>query len=239
MAACSIAGGPIPQSRLGIAEDLEGPFDQTSWSDEALVEAAKIADTGAFAQLIERHQRSCLCKAFAILRNRGDAEDEVQSAWAQAWKHLESYHGPGCFGAWLGRIVSNQCLMRLRKARLGSMASLDEMFDHENSFRLEAIDKSAVPEQVVGDDEVRRLLNKEIRRVPPLLREVLVMRDLHQLDIRDIAARLEISVPATKSRLMRARAELRKRFAKHLGKRGCGNLLQKPGGVVASYIRTT
>jgi len=237
MTACSIATGPIPQSRLSIAEYLEGPVDQTRWSDEALVDAAKMDDTGAFSQLIVRHQRSCLCKAYAILRNRCDAEDEVQSAWVQVWKHIESYHGPGSFGGWLSRIVSNQCLMRLRKARFASMASLDEVFDREGSFRLEVIDRRALPEQVVGDDEVLRLLNKEIRGVPPKLREVLVMRDLHRFVIRDIAAYLGISVPATKSRLMRARAELKKRLVKHLGERP--NLLHKPGGVVASYMRTT
>jgi RNA polymerase sigma-70 factor, ECF subfamily len=239
MTARSITTGPIPRSRLRIAEDLGGPVDQTRWSDQALVEAAKMADTGAFARLIERYQRFCLCKAYAILRNRCDAEDEVQSAWVQAWKHIESYNGPGSFGAWLGRIVSNQCLMRLRKTRCGSMASLDEVFDREGSFRLEVIDRRALPEQVVGDDELLRLLNKEIRGVPPILREVLVMRDLHRLLIRDIAAHLGISVPATKSRLTRARAELKKRLMKHLGEVGVRQPVPASYGVVAAYVRAT
>ena len=106
-----------------------------------------MGDTGAFAQLIERYQGFCLSKAYSILRNRADAEDEAQSAWAQAWTHLGSYHGPGSFRAWLSRIVSNGCLTRLRKARFAPMMSVDEVFDSEGPFRLEVIDQRAQPEQ--------------------------------------------------------------------------------------------
>lgn len=239
MATCSIAAWPIPPSRFSTTDELEAPLDPTTQSDDALVESAKTGDAGAFARLIERYQRFCMSKACSILRNRGDAEDEVQSAWVQAWTHLESYHGQGSFGAWLSRIVSNQCLMRLRKARSAPMTSVDETFDSEGSFRLEVVDQRALPEQAVGDDEVLHLLNKEIRGVPPLLREVLVMRDLHQLVMRDIAADLGISIPAAKSRLMRARVELKKRLEKHQGERGCGTLLRKPGRPLAAYVRAS
>jgi RNA polymerase sigma-70 factor (ECF subfamily) len=198
-----------------------------------------MGDHGGFAQLIERYQGFCLSKAYAILRNRADAEDEVQSAWVQAWTHLEAYRGPGSFRAWLSRIVSNLCLMRLRKARFAPMTSIDEVFDSEASFRLEVIDQRALPEQVVGDAQVLHLLNKEIRGVPPLLREVLVMRDVRQLVMRDIAADLGISLPAAKSRLMRARVELKKRLEKHHGERGRGTLLQKAGGRLTAYVRAT
>lgn len=196
-----------------------------------------MGDTGAFAELIERHQRFCLSKAHSILRNRSDAEDEVQSSWVQAWTHLESYQGHGSFGAWLNRIVSNQCLMRLRKAKFAPMTSVDEVFDAEGSYRLEVIDQRALPEQVVANDEVSRVLNREIRGVPHLLREVLVMRDLRQLLMRDVAANLGITVPAAKSRLMRARIELKKRLEKHGGVRGCDLLLQRSGGRKAAYVR--
>jgi RNA polymerase sigma-70 factor (ECF subfamily) len=237
MAACSIAAWPIQQPRLTTIQDIEAPLDLAKQSDDALVELAKLGDPCAFPQLIERHQRFCMCKASSILRNRGDAEDEVQSMWLQALTHLDSYHGQGSFGAWLSRIVSNLCLMRLRKSRLAPMTSIDEVFDSEDSFRLEVIDQRAVPEQFVGDGQVLHLLRKEIRSVPPLLREVLVMRDLHQHDMRDIATDLGITVPAVKSRLMRARMELKKRLEKHHGERGGCTLLPKPTGRLAAYVR--
>lgn len=235
MAACSFA--VIPQSRLRTTNDLKKTLDPTLPTDDALVESAKTGDSGAFDRLAERYSQFCLSKAYSILRNWGDAEDEVQTAWMQAWTHLESYQGQGSFGAWLSRIVSNQCLMRLRKARTAPLISVDEIIDSEGTLRLEVIDQRALPEEAFGDGQVARVLIKEIRGVPPLLREVLVMRDLRRLVMGDIAARLGISIPAAKSRLMRGRLELRQRLAKHHGEKGSGTLLQKSTRRRAAYVR--
>ncbi len=111
------------------------------------------------------------------------------------------------------------------------------MFDGDGPFRLEVIDQRAVPEHQAGDDEVLQLLNKEIRGVPRLLREVLVMRDPRQLVMRDIATELGISLPAAKSRLLRARFELKARLEKRHGKQGCGSLLMERRRTVAAYVR--
>ena len=136
--------------------------------DDALVELVKRGETNAFPELVRRYQRFCMAKAISILRNRDDAEDEVQNAWLQVWTHLASYRGQGSFDAWLSRIVSNRCLMRLRRARFAPMTSVDEVFDSEGSFQLEVIDQRARPDQVVENDEVLALLNKEINGLPPL-----------------------------------------------------------------------
>ncbi len=123
MAAYLLAARPIPQSRLSAIDNPEAVVKTTTQSDDSLVESAKIGDTDAFAQLIERYQRFCFSKAYSIVRNHGDAEDEVQIAWIQVWTHLGSYRGQRSFGGWLGRIVSNRCLLRLRRARLAPMMS--------------------------------------------------------------------------------------------------------------------
>jgi len=237
--ACATAVRLVPQSRLDSTNHLEKQFDQSAPPDDTLVESARMGDVGAFARLIERYQRFCISKAYSILRNRCDAEDEVQTAWVQAWTHLGSYEGQGSFFAWLSRIVSNQCLMRLRNARLMPVMSVDQVFESEGSFRLEVIDQRASPEDAVGDDEVARMLTNEIRAVPPLLREVLVMRDLHKVAMVDIAEHLGISVPAAKSRLMRARVELRQRLVRHHGNKGGGTLLQRSGRRRTAYVQVS
>src|SRR5688572_9508152 len=112
-----------------------------SKSDDALVELVKHGETNAFPELVERYQRSCMVKANSILGNRHDAEDEVQNAWVLVWTHLASYRGQGSFDAWLSRIVSNRCLMRLRHARYRPTSSVDEVFDSKGSFHLEVIDQ--------------------------------------------------------------------------------------------------
>jgi RNA polymerase sigma-70 factor (ECF subfamily) len=238
MAAAPATVWPVPQPRSNKATDPEAP-DPASVSDEALVRAARDGDTDAFERLIARHYSFCLAKAYAILRNRGDAEDEVQDAWTEAWKHLWQYQGEGTFGAWLGRIVSNQCLMRIRQRKGAKLISIDEVFETEGSFRLEVIDQRALPEDELGDVQVSSVLMKEIRRVPPLLRNALVMRDVEQLAMRDVAEQLGITIPALKSRLMRARMELKRRLAKHHGVRGQVTLFPTPLRKRAAFVRAS
>jgi len=235
MAATAVAVCPTIRPPLFSAHESQRA--PASTTDEDLAASAQMGDTCAFEQLIERHYRFCLAKAFTILRNHGDAEDEVQNACAKAWQHLQQFQGEGTFGGWLSRIVSNQCLMRIRERKGARMISVDEVFNAEGYFRLEVIDQGAAPEDSFGDEEVSSMLNREIRRVPVLLRQALIMRDLRQHSMRDIAARLGISVPAAKSRLMRARQELKLRLIKQHGDRGCCVLLRRSSHRKAAYVR--
>ena len=228
---------PAPQSQICLTESFDTRHDETAPSDEALVDLARMGDRVALGHLIERHYRSCLSKAYSILRNRDDAEDEVQNACAQAWTHFGQYQGEGPFAGWLSRIVSNQCLMRIRERKNARMISVDEIFNSEVSFRVDVIDQRALPEEAVGADEVARVVNTEMLRVPPLLRAPLVMRELRHLAMRDIAANLEISIPAAKSRLSRARSELKHRLLKHHGKKGCATMLEKSVRRQVAYVR--
>ena len=236
--AAATAAWPVPQSRFAAAPGgLQVRPDPATQSDDNLVELARVGDSDAFVELIKRHQRTCLSKAYSISRNLSDAEDDVQGAWIQVWTHLDSYQCQGTFRAWLLRVVTNQCLMRLRKAQSVTMISVDEAFNAQGTYRLELIDRSALPEQSVGGAEVVRVLNEEIGAVPPLLRKVLVMRVLRQLAIQDIADHLGTSIAAAKSRLVRGRAELKKRLGKHGLDRGSSALLQRSEGPRVAYVR--
>jgi len=239
MATYSIAVWNMTPAKRAPYREISASMDLNGQTDDELVELVKGGDSSAFAELVQRYQRFCMAKANSILRNRDDAEDEVQNAWVQVWTHLASYRGQGSFDAWLGRIVSNRCLMRLRAARFAPQTSVDEVFDSDGAFRLEVIDQRARPDQELGNEEALKLLNREINCVPPLLREVLVMRDLRQQVIGDIAADLGISVPAAKSRLMRARIELKRRLEKHFAGHGSAKLFERPGGALTAYVRAS
>jgi len=186
-------------------------------------------------QLICEQHHHTLAVAYSILRDCADAEDELQNAYVKAWQHLDDYQGEGSFKAWFNRILINQCLMRLRMRK--KLVMIDQLVDYEETFHLELIDQRALPEERLGECEVNRVVDREVRLLPPLLRKVLIMRDLDQMPIKAIADSIGISVAAVKSRLTRARVELRARMRKHLGVNGFGTLLKNPLRRAATYTR--
>lgn len=192
--------------------------------DEDLVRLSQQGDGQAFAELIRRHQSQCMKLAMSILRDRADAEDEVQNAMWKAFDHINQFQQDARFSTWLTRIVVNQCLMRLRQLRRTRFLYIDEPATAEEVMPFELRDEQPDPEKVLGTQEVSSVVRKEISRIPPLLRNVFLLRDVQQLPMPDVAQRLGISVAAAKSRLLRARAELRERMQKHQGKLGAATL---------------
>lgn len=197
-------------------------FAQTT--DDELVELAQAGDNRAFTELIERHRQSCRRMALSILKDSSDAEDEVQTAYWKAYEHLGQFQRGAKFSTWLTRIVVNQCLMRLRKDRRARFLYLDDVVAAEDGVRVELAAGEATPEAAMGERELGRVLRGEIARIPPLLRDVFVLRDVEELPMEEVAGRLGISIAAAKSRLLRARLELRTRMARHLGRQGLATL---------------
>lgn len=193
-------------------------------TDEELVRAAQQGDDQAFAQLIQRHQSSCMKLAMSILRDRSDAEDEVQNALWKAFEHIGQFNLEAKFSTWLTRIVVNQCLMRLRQLKRAKFYYIDDLQLGEEVATLELPDEADSPEEQLAKLEVSDLLKKEIGRIPPLLRNVFLMRDVEERPMEEVAERLGISVAAAKSRLLRARLELRARLGKHTGSLGVAAL---------------
>lgn len=182
-------------------------------SDERLVQLSRSGDASAFSELVGRHYRTCLKRAILIIRNRADAEDEVQSACWRAFQSLDQFREEFTFAAWLSRIVENQCLMRVRERRNSRFVYLDASADSDRRLGLFA---ERDLELQVSSREVNDHLRREIEQMPALTRTLLILAYIDRLPIAEIAARLEISVSTVKSRLSRARHELRSRMYKHL-----------------------
>jgi RNA polymerase sigma-70 factor (ECF subfamily) len=193
--------------------------------DDDLIRLAQAGDHNAFAELMRRNYPVSLRLAFSILRDREEAEDEVQNAYWKAFRHLGQFHFDAKFSTWITRIVVNQCLMRLRSARRASWLYLDDNRTGEERGSLDLTDPASTPEMQVGTRELSVLLQREIRRIPPLLRRVFELREVDELPMPEVAERLGISLPAAKSRLLRARAELRDRLTRYCGPKGLGGLL--------------
>src|SRR5579863_8796150 len=194
-------------------------------SDNDLVERCRQGDQVAFGELMKRYRSPALKVALSIMRDHQDAEDEVQNAFWKAYEHIGQFNCEAKFSTWLTRIVVNQCLMHLRKARRAQFAYLDDRINDEEQLTFELRDQRQSPEQALGQTEVGTVLQAEIRRTPPMLRNVFLLRDVEQRPMAEVASVLGISVAAAKSRLLRARAELRSRMRNHYGLIGPATLM--------------
>lgn len=193
--------------------------------DEALVDMAQQGNDPAFAELVERHYNSCQKLALSILRDKADAEDEVQNACWKAFEHLAQFNREAKFSTWLTRIVVNQCLMRLRQTRRAKLYYMDDTQVGDEVVTLELRDDNLTPEQELSKSEIAEVVQKEIEKIPVLLRRVFVLRDVQQLPMEAVAEQLGISIAAAKSRLLRARLELRARLSRHQSSLGTASLL--------------
>lgn len=181
-------------------------------SDDELLTLAQERDESAFAELMSRNSSASFKLALSILKDRQDAEDEVQNSYWNAWRYVGQFQRGAKFSTWMSRIVINQCLMRLRKGRKASFLYLDEGAPDGGAAYLELPDRGQDPETELGKKEASAILHREIRKLPPLFRSILVLRDLNELSMEDVAERLGISMVAAKSRLLRARLELKWRM---------------------------
>jgi RNA polymerase sigma-70 factor, ECF subfamily len=204
--------------------------------EQELIDLARQGDAAAFGELVKRHYDTCLKRASYLIRNPTDAEDEVQNACWKAFERLVQFRGDGTFAAWFSRIVENQCLMRIREDRQARFLHLDQ--SSESNVRVELVAQVPGPEDELGDQQLKSLLQREISRIPPLLRNVMMLCDVEQLPMPVVAARLGVSVPAAKSRLGRARVELRARLKKHCGQKGLNTLTYKPKYCRVAYTRS-
>jgi RNA polymerase sigma-70 factor, ECF subfamily len=193
-------------------------------TDADLVESARQGDERAFGELVKRHHHWCVGLASGILRDRGDAEDEAQNAYWNAFQHLNQYQGGAEFSTWLARIVVNQCLMFIRARRRARFLHLDAGIPGFPSGSIDLPSPRLDPEGEMGRRQLQEVLQREIRSIPALLRNVVLLRDVEELPIVEVADRLGISVSAAKSRLLRARIELRQRVLRHCGASGHGSL---------------
>src|SRR5246127_779147 len=206
-----------------IQQKVRGPVS----AELALAQSAKGGDVSAFEGLVKRYDRNVFRIAQHITQNREDAEDVVQDAFLKAYTNLNQFQGQSKFYTWLVRIAVNEALMKLRRRRPERMVSLDEdVKTEEDSVPREIADWSPNPEQLYKQSELKEILTRTIQGLPAGFRTVFVLRDVEGLSTEETAEALNLSIPAVKSRLLRARLQLRERFSRYFQKRESGDAKQ-------------
>ena len=208
------------------AELANAPFPAFELTEEAkaeleLVDRARIGDGRAFSSLIERYEGKIFRLAMNITQNREDAEDVLQEAFLKAYEHLDQFQGNSRFYTWIVRIAVNQALMKLRKRKSDRSVSLDEQIDTgEDTMVREIAAWDPDPEQQYNQDELGGILTGAIQGLEPIYRTVFTLRDVEGLSTEETAEALDLSVPAVKSRLLRARLQLREKLTRFFKRKG-------------------
>lgn len=182
--------------------------------DAALVAAARQGDEQAFEELIQRARPQMYAVALRSTKSHEDAEDALQQAFFKAWKMLKEFRGESLFRTWLTRIVLNESLQLRRKGDYRNLDYSDTLTIAESQAYAEGRLRPAMsPEEQVIAGNIRTLLYDVLAKMPPALRCVLELDVLRENSYEEISTKLGITVPAVKSRKLRARAELVRRFS--------------------------
>jgi len=191
------------------------------FDESALVAQAKAGDQNAFGELVQRYERKIYRLAKNITRNDEDAEDVLQDTFLKAYTHLDNFKGDSKFYTWIVRIAVNEALMRLRKRKTDRSVPLDEPVElGEETVQREIAVWEDNPEQQYSQEEWRKILDEAVDSLKPDFRTVFVLRDIEELSTEETAETLGISVPAVKSRLLRARLALRERLTRQFKRKG-------------------
>jgi RNA polymerase sigma-70 factor (ECF subfamily) len=193
-----------------------GVFDES-----ALVARAREGDLTAFNELVNTYSRKIFRLAKHITQNDEDAEDVLQETFLKAFEHLGSFQGQSKFYTWIVRIAVNESLMKLRKRKSDRTVPLDEPVDTgEDTVVREIAVWDENPEKQYSQEEMAKILDDAVQSLRPAFRTVFVLRDIEELSTEETADALGISIPAVKSRLLRARLQLREKLTRFFKRKG-------------------
>ena len=199
---------------------IEGPIlavtkPQVEVSEAALIERVAAGDTGAFYELVRPCERALFLAARGILGNDADAEEIAQEAVLKAFSSLRRFRRESKFCTWVIQIALNEARMRLRKERRTLYESLDQSRGEEEGDYVprDFADWQEIPLEALQRKELREALDRAIASLAPKYREVLVLRDIEKLSIADTARVLGITEVSVKTRLLRARLQVRDALA--------------------------
>src|SRR5271157_5864297 len=194
---------------------------QNGIEESALVAQAREGDTRAFGELVRRYEGKVSRLAQHVTQNREDAEDVLQETFMKSYEHLDQFQGNSKFYTWIVRIAVNQALMKLRRRKTDKSVSLDETIDTgEDTIVREIAAWDEDPEQRFSREELGGILDTAVESLEPPYRSVFVLRDIEELSTEETADALGLSIPAVKSRLLRARLQLREKLTRYFKRKG-------------------
>ena len=191
------------------------PKPKLEATETALIERVCEGDREAFYDLVRPYECAVFVTAVAILGNPSDAEEAAQEAVLKAFVNLRSFRGESKFSTWLIQITINEARMKLRKDHRHLYESMDEDMQDDSGeyWPRDYADWRPIPSEALERKQLRQALRKALESLAPKYREVLVLRDIHNLSIAETAKALDITESNVKVRLLRARLQMRDALA--------------------------
>ncbi len=205
----------VALDRQILEPELTGDFVSDD-PDFEIVARVRNGETDAFEELVRKHGRRVYRSLLGILGNAEEAEDALQDAFLKAFQHLPNFEARSRFSTWLVRIAINTGLQRLR-----SRKEVDSLDEENEEFRPRNIQAwTDTPEEFYSREELRRLVEREVMKLPLKYRVALMLRDLEELSTEEAAAALGLSIPGLKARILRGRLMLRESMVPYFSKPG-------------------
>jgi RNA polymerase sigma-70 factor, ECF subfamily len=196
---------PQPQTASATARQVDR---QTLESE--LIRRICSGEKELYYELIQPYERSIFLAALAITRNEADAEDVAQDAFLNAFRALPGFRGEARFSTWLERIAVNEARMRMRRARIANVQPLEDEESEDGPYiPMVLSDWRELPSEILERKEVREILRRALLQLPEKYRQVIELRDIQHKNIAETAELLGLTAGAVKTRLLRARLQLR------------------------------
>jgi len=205
--------------------------DPRTVKESEMISRILAGERDLFYDLIKPYERAVFITAYSVLKCQADAEEVSQEAVIKAYRALSSFRGNSKFSTWLVTIAMNEARMRLRRSRPGAVVSLDEFLDDSEGDFTPAVltDWREIPSEALDRKELREMLQKALAQLPLKYREVLITRDVHEMNIAETAEELGITQGMVKTRLLRARLMMQKLVAPQLRVHGWKGLKAENG----------
>ena len=198
---------------MGFSEPNEGKAEE-----EQLVKNLQAGKADSFEQLANLYQKKIYALSFNLTRNAMDSEDVTQEVLLTLFRKIHTFQGRSAFSSWVYRITLNATYMKLRSRKKEQSISMEELLPSFNGsgFQQEKIqDWSENTESLLFDNETRGIIQQAVDSLPDKEKVVFILRDVEGLSTEKVSNILDLTIPAVKSRLHRARLFLRKKLANY------------------------
>jgi RNA polymerase sigma-70 factor (ECF subfamily) len=188
---------------------------QSRAGEAQLIKRVCEGEREVFYELVRPYERMVYATAISIVKNPADAEEVAQEAVLKAFSKLSTFRGESKFSTWLVQITYNEAKMKLRKAYANLYESIDDSQQTEDGefWPKDYADWRPIPSELLEENEIRQAVQDAIASLSANYREVLILRDLQRLSIKETTTILGISEGSVKTRLHRARLLLRDSLA--------------------------